>query len=162
MAPKIQHSKLVQRVFRIANSSAIELKPRCAAGGMGACCTVRNKLLNVGGVIVSEVKAIAEGVVECWDKYDKFRIPENESSVDPPVVVLARAYLEMLKQSQLRLFVWTEFAPDYKCGLAFALAENAEQAQSLVEQSEAGNASDWGRVVEMEITPVAFSVYGSS
>ena len=36
-------------------------------------------------------------------------------------------------KSKLKLFVWTEFSPDYTSGLAFAIAKDEPEARKLVE-----------------------------
>ncbi len=61
--------------------------------------------------------------------------------------------------SELKLYVWSEFAPDYPCGLAFAIAETVQEAQALVEKSS-GITCDWGPVEEHKLDKIAFYVYG--
>jgi len=34
--------------------------------------------------------------------------------------------------TQLRLYVWHEFACDYTCGIAFAIAQNEEEAKDVI------------------------------
>ena len=64
-------------------------------------------------------------------------------------------------RSVLCLFVWRGFCPDFKGGLAFAVAENVEQAQDLVVTHLGYEPSDWGRVGEFDLSsPVAFAVCG--
>lgn len=41
----------------------------------------------------------------------------------------------------MKLFVWDDYAPDYTSGLAFAVAENSEQARDMIADS-AGYRSD--------------------
>ena len=63
----------------------------------------------------------------------------------------------------MRLFVWTEFCPDYTDGLAFAIAENIEEAQTLVIKLKGYEPSDWGTVQELPVTePRAYCVSGGS
>jgi hypothetical protein len=63
----------------------------------------------------------------------------------------------------MRLFVWGQFCPDYTDGLAFAIAENLEQARALVIASIGFVPSNWGVVQEFSVNdPIAFSVYGGS
>ena len=63
--------------------------------------------------------------------------------------------------SSMRLFVWTEFCPDYTDGLAFAIAENVEQAHRLVIESKGYEPFDWGPVQEFPVTePRSFCVAG--
>lgn len=60
----------------------------------------------------------------------------------------------------LKLFVWENFNPDYSDGLAFAIAENINQAQELVIAKKGHNLSNWGIVKEFPIAPIAFEVSG--
>lgn len=39
-----------------------------------------------------------------------------------------------MKKSNLKLFIWTGYDPDYYGGLAFAIAENEVSARELVEK----------------------------
>ena len=66
----------------------------------------------------------------------------------------------MGSEPKMRLFVWTEFRPDYSYGLAFAIAENIEQAQAEVVKRH-GDFGDWGHAAEFPVTePIAFAVSG--
>lgn len=61
----------------------------------------------------------------------------------------------------MRLFVWEGFCPDYTDGLAFAIAENIEEAQRLVIESKGYTPFDWGTVREFPVTePRAYCVSG--
>ena len=61
----------------------------------------------------------------------------------------------------MRLFVWEGFCPDHSDGLAFAIAENIEEAQKLVVKSRGYTPSDWGTVREFPVTePRAYCVSG--
>ena len=61
----------------------------------------------------------------------------------------------------MRLFVWERFCPDYTDGLAFAIAENVEQAQKLVIESKGYEPYDWGDLKEFSVTePRAYCVSG--
>ena len=61
----------------------------------------------------------------------------------------------------MRLFVWSEFDPDYHDGLAFAIAETVEQAKELVVEQYGSDPDDWGSVQEFDCSSaVAFSVVG--
>lgn len=37
-----------------------------------------------------------------------------------------------MRKRKLKLFVWTEFCPDYRDGLAFAIAKDEESARAMV------------------------------
>ena len=59
----------------------------------------------------------------------------------------------------MRLFVWDGFCPDYTDGLAFAVAENIEQAQEMVIKEKGYTPFDWGPLKEFDLSvPVAFAV----
>ena len=53
-----------------------------------------------------------------------------------------------MAENKMQLYVWEEFAPDYNDGLAFAIAENFEDAQILAMEGHTFNLNkdDWGRV----------------
>ena len=64
-----------------------------------------------------------------------------------------------MAKKKLKLFVWTEFKPDYTSGLAFAIAEDVNKAQELIGVPD----DDWGPVKEYPIdSPIACYVYGGS
>jgi len=39
-----------------------------------------------------------------------------------------------MAKKKLKLFVWDDYAPDYSPGLAFAIAEDSEQARDMIEK----------------------------
>lgn len=51
----------------------------------------------------------------------------------------------------LKLYIWTDFNPDYTSGLAFAIATNETEARRLVVENRGYNPSDWG---SLEVRPV--------
>ena len=68
-----------------------------------------------------------------------------------------------LVNSELRLYVWREFAPDYFNGLAVAVARDEGGARQLVIENAGYNPSDWGPVQVLELNqPQAFAVSGGS
>ncbi|KKU98267.1 MAG: hypothetical protein UY28_C0004G0005 [Candidatus Amesbacteria bacterium GW2011_GWB1_48_13] len=50
-------------------------------------------------------------------------------------------------KSKLKLFVWTEFSPDYTSGLAFAIAKDEPEARKLVEAFRGYEVFEWGNLV---------------
>lgn len=67
----------------------------------------------------------------------------------------------MTKKSKLKLYIWTEFEPDYTDGLAFAIAETEEEARELVRKEEEGvKVYDWGKLEVKDISKCARSVSG--
>ena len=63
--------------------------------------------------------------------------------------------------NKLKLFVWTGFCPDWSDGLAFAIAENIQQAKKLVEEKRGFEIYDWGDLEIKELNiPFAMSVSG--
>ena len=61
----------------------------------------------------------------------------------------------------MKLFVWTNFAPDYTKGLAFAIAANLADAIALIIEKHGYNPSEWGTLETLPLdTPVARSVSG--
>lgn len=61
----------------------------------------------------------------------------------------------------MKLFVWTEFSPDYSNGLAFAISEDVIEAQKMIETEMGYTPLDWGnlQIVELD-TPFARCVSG--
>lgn len=67
---------------------------------------------------------------------------------------------EYMKKSKLKLFVWTDFCPDYTSGLAFALAPDAETAMKMIKDKQ-GYEPTWGDLHIHELNdPIAYSVSG--
>jgi len=61
----------------------------------------------------------------------------------------------------MKLFVWTAFSPDYKDGLAFAIAETMVQARGMVMNVKGYEPCDWGPVQVFDLDkPIAFAVSG--
>jgi len=61
----------------------------------------------------------------------------------------------------LKLYVWAEFAPNWKDGLAFAIAGSEDLARSLIINVAGLNPDDWGPVQVFDLDlPIAFGVYG--
>lgn len=64
-------------------------------------------------------------------------------------------------KKKLKLFVWTHYCPDYTNGLAFAIAENVEDARKSVEDARGRSVDDWGTLSIHDLdTPVTFQVTG--
>ena len=61
----------------------------------------------------------------------------------------------------MKLFIWTEFCPDYTDGLAFAIAKDETEARQLIEKELKNVPHTWGT---LEILPLnkktARAVYG--
>lgn len=53
----------------------------------------------------------------------------------------------------LRLYVFTDFCPDYKGGLAVAIARNEIEAKSLIKEEIAFDIDEWGWG-DLEIHPI--------
>lgn len=65
------------------------------------------------------------------------------------------------KKTNLRLFVWTAFSPDYTNGLAFAIAEDENEAKKLIEEERGYKVSEWGNLKIYPFTKkIAISVGG--
>ena len=47
-------------------------------------------------------------------------------------------------KSKLRLFVFTDFCPDYTSGLAFAIASDEPDARRQIEKKLGYTPNDWG------------------
>lgn len=67
-----------------------------------------------------------------------------------------------MKRKKLKLFVWTNFCPDWTGGLAVALAENLEQAQEMIAGKQP-HIYTWGDLTVYELDqPMSESVSGGS
>jgi len=64
--------------------------------------------------------------------------------------------------NDLKLFVWTQFCPDYNGGLAFAIAKDETEARSMIEKDMEHSIWDWGNLEILPIEPVSRSVVGGS
>ncbi len=58
----------------------------------------------------------------------------------------------MAKKTKLRLFVWTDFCPDYTSGLAFAIAKDETEARALISEEHGYVAYTWG---DLKIYPLS-------
>lgn len=64
-------------------------------------------------------------------------------------------------KKQLKLFVWTNFSPDYKDGLAFAIAHDETEARKRIALDLGYTPMDWGEVeVHTLNRKVAYAVCG--
>lgn len=63
----------------------------------------------------------------------------------------------------LKLYVWTNFCPDYTGGLAFAIAENEEKARELIKKQHYYEPYEWGDLAVHSLNKkIAYSVSGGS
>lgn len=63
----------------------------------------------------------------------------------------------------LKLYIWTEFCPDYTDGLAFAIAENELEARQFIIkscESEGFNVWNWGKLEVKEISKCSRWILG--
>jgi len=68
-----------------------------------------------------------------------------------------------MAKKELKLFIWTNFSPDYSGGLAFAIAENETAARKAIEKDRGYSVYDWGDLEIRRIDwRVARSVSGGS
>lgn len=67
------------------------------------------------------------------------------------------------QKTKLRLYVWTEFGPDYSNGLAFAIARDEADARKQIEECSDFHIHDWGVLQDYPLTQrIAKSVRGWS
>ena len=68
-----------------------------------------------------------------------------------------------MKKKQLKLFVWTNFEPDYTGGLAFAIAKDEFEASKLIEKQHGYPPYLWGNMKIYTLNKkIAFSVSGGA
>lgn len=65
-------------------------------------------------------------------------------------------------KKKLKLFVWTDFAPDYSGGLAVAIAEDETEARALVLKEHSYEPYNWGKLRVWPIKKAAFTVSGGA
>jgi hypothetical protein len=65
-------------------------------------------------------------------------------------------------KQKLKLFVWTEFCPDYTGGLAVAIARDETHARKLIEKERGFRVWEWGKLTVYPIKPIAKCVSGGS
>ena len=58
-------------------------------------------------------------------------------------------------KSKLKLFIWTDFCPDYTGGLAIAIAKDETEARKLIIREKVYELSTWG---DLEIRPLTYRV----
>jgi hypothetical protein len=46
--------------------------------------------------------------------------------------------------AKLKLYVWTNYSPDYTSGLAFAIAKDETEARKLIEETRGFTVYQWG------------------
>ena len=46
--------------------------------------------------------------------------------------------------TELKLYIWTDFSPDYDGGLAIAIAESEQEAQEMIEGKLEVKVEEWG------------------
>ena len=64
-------------------------------------------------------------------------------------------------KSKLKLFVWTDFSPDYTSGLAFAIAKDETEARKLVVAQRGYEPYAWGTLTIHPLSKkLAYSVSG--
>jgi hypothetical protein len=63
-------------------------------------------------------------------------------------------------KKELKLFVWTDFSPDYTSGLAFAIAKDEIEAKKLVEEHRGFEVYEWGELSIYPIKKIARCVSG--
>jgi len=61
----------------------------------------------------------------------------------------------------MKLFIWTNFCPDYTSGLAFAIAKDEQEARELVIKEYGYEPYEWGELEVRRVDwRVARCVYG--
>lgn len=68
-----------------------------------------------------------------------------------------------MKKTNLKLYIWTNYSPDYTSGLAFAIAESENDARKLVETERGYTIREhqWGNLeVRVLNEPVARECVG--
>ena len=84
----------------------------------------------------------------------------GESEVKPEQK--ADPELELKPDGEKRLYIWQEFAPDYRHGLAVAIASSEAEARRLVVKHLRFSPDDWGPLTTctLNATATAWAVTG--
>ena len=67
---------------------------------------------------------------------------------------------------KLRLYIWTEFCPDWSDGIAFAVAESENEARAMIIKNlgfDPANSEGWGnlRIVKTNVK-LAYAICGGA
>lgn len=63
----------------------------------------------------------------------------------------------------MKLYVWTDFCPDYTSGLAFAIADSVEEAQKMIVDQRGFDVYEWGTLTVHDLNvKIAACVSGGS
>ncbi len=57
---------------------------------------------------------------------------------------ILNAKADSSREDRLKLFIWTDFSPDYTGGLAVAIAKDVEEAQKLIVEHRGFEVYNWG------------------
>lgn len=57
--------------------------------------------------------------------------------------------------NKLKLFIWTDFCPDYTSGLAFAIAKSETEARRMITKEKGYDIYQWG---DLEIRRLTWKV----
>jgi len=49
-------------------------------------------------------------------------------------------------EKKLKLFIWSDFCPDYNGGMAIAIAHGESEARKLIEKERGFRVHDWGKL----------------
>ena len=67
----------------------------------------------------------------------------------------------MERRNHLKLFVWTDFCPDYTSGLAFAIAKDEKEARKMITEARGFTIYSWGELHTFPLhKKIAFAVSG--
>ena len=88
-----------------------------------------------------------------------------EEKLDELIALVSSEVVPAAESKKLKLYVWEKYCPIYLDGVAFALAENLEDAKKMLsEQTDGiehiGGLHCAGEVSEYEIAPICFECVG--
>ncbi len=66
-----------------------------------------------------------------------------------------------MKKTNMKLFIWNDYCPDYYGGLAFAIAETEDAARKLIEKERGIPVNQWGNLEVKSLNePIARQLEG--
>jgi len=100
------------------------------------------------------------------DLFDINELSKNMNRINSIIIDLNNKDLKqgLKKDDEIKLFVWTQFEPDFNSGLAFAVAKTEEEAKNIIIKNRGDFLiQEFGDVKILEIkSGIGFSVTGGS
>jgi hypothetical protein len=83
------------------------------------------------------------------------KLPQGVSHVTAIMRRRSKIAYSLEGVADMKLFIWTDFCPDYTSGLAFAIAKDETEARALIEKERGFAVYEWGT---LEVRPLTRKV----